>query len=126
MYNFGMSTLTISEARASLPEMVTRAADGEEIIITRHGRPAAIMVRPDIVWSRPAIDVIVADARELAAALAERARSHGRTLDEELRAIAAAAGQPVPRTVPPVHLTMVSVGGGSSWSRSEIYDDESR
>jgi antitoxin (DNA-binding transcriptional repressor) of toxin-antitoxin stability system len=47
-----MAVLTISEARAALPEGVTRAADGEEITITRHGAPVAVMVRPDIVWAR--------------------------------------------------------------------------
>jgi len=44
--------MTVSEARAALPEVLNRVADGEEITITRHGRPVAVIVRPDILWSR--------------------------------------------------------------------------
>jgi antitoxin (DNA-binding transcriptional repressor) of toxin-antitoxin stability system len=46
--------MTISEARAALPEVIDRVAEGEEITITRHGRPVAVVVRPDILWSRRA------------------------------------------------------------------------
>ena len=41
--------LTVSEARARLPELLDRIERGEEITITRHGRPAAVMLRPDAV-----------------------------------------------------------------------------
>ena len=44
--------MTISEARAALPEVLDRVAGGEEVTITRHGRPVAVVVRPDILWSR--------------------------------------------------------------------------
>ena len=44
-----MAVMTISEARAALPEVLNRVAEGEEITITRHGRPVAVVVRPDIV-----------------------------------------------------------------------------
>jgi antitoxin (DNA-binding transcriptional repressor) of toxin-antitoxin stability system len=47
-----MGTMTVSEARAALPEVLDRVADGEEVTITRHGRPVAVMVRPDVLWSR--------------------------------------------------------------------------
>jgi antitoxin (DNA-binding transcriptional repressor) of toxin-antitoxin stability system len=47
-----MTTMTISEARAALPEVLDRVAGGEEVTITRHGRPVAVVVRPDILWSR--------------------------------------------------------------------------
>jgi hypothetical protein len=36
---------------AALPEVLDRVAEGEEVTITRHGRP---VVRPDILWSRRA------------------------------------------------------------------------
>jgi antitoxin (DNA-binding transcriptional repressor) of toxin-antitoxin stability system len=52
MYIFGMATMTISEARAALPEVLDRVAEGEEVTITRHGRPVAVVIRPDILWSR--------------------------------------------------------------------------
>jgi len=46
--------MTVSEARAALPEVLDRVAGGEEVTITRHGRPVAVVVRPDILWSRRA------------------------------------------------------------------------
>jgi prevent-host-death family protein len=42
-----MTSITVSEARAQLPELLSRVDDGEEITITRHGRPVAVLVRPD-------------------------------------------------------------------------------
>jgi antitoxin (DNA-binding transcriptional repressor) of toxin-antitoxin stability system len=47
-----MVTLTASEARARLPELLTRVEQGEEVTITRHGRAAAVLVRPDVLWTR--------------------------------------------------------------------------
>jgi antitoxin (DNA-binding transcriptional repressor) of toxin-antitoxin stability system len=49
-----MATMTVSEARAALPEVLDRVAGGEEVTITRHGRPVAVVVRPDILRSRRA------------------------------------------------------------------------
>jgi antitoxin (DNA-binding transcriptional repressor) of toxin-antitoxin stability system len=46
--------MTVSEARAALPEVLDRVADGEEVTITRHGRPVAVVVRPDVLRSRRA------------------------------------------------------------------------
>jgi antitoxin (DNA-binding transcriptional repressor) of toxin-antitoxin stability system len=42
-----MSTISATEARTSLPEVLSRVEAGEEVTITRHGRPVAVMVRPD-------------------------------------------------------------------------------
>lgn len=47
-----MAVMTVSEARAALPEVLNRVAEGEEITITRHGRAVAVIVRPDVIWSR--------------------------------------------------------------------------
>jgi prevent-host-death family protein len=47
-----MTSITVSEARAALPELLSRVQDGEEITITRHGRPVAVLVRPDALRSR--------------------------------------------------------------------------
>lgn len=60
MYTGFMVMLTVSQARATLPELLTRVEDGEEVIITRHGRPVAILVRPDVMRSRA--NVIIEDA----------------------------------------------------------------
>lgn len=38
-----MSTVTIAEAQASLPELIERLQPGEEITITEHGHPLAQM-----------------------------------------------------------------------------------
>jgi antitoxin (DNA-binding transcriptional repressor) of toxin-antitoxin stability system len=59
-----MSTLTVSEARAALPELLSRVEDGEEITITRHGRAVAVMVRPDVLRARRA-ERVLADADEI-------------------------------------------------------------
>ena len=53
-YNAAMTSMTVSEARAALPELLTRVEGGEEVTITRHGRPVAILVRPDALRSRRA------------------------------------------------------------------------
>lgn len=119
--------MTISEARAALPDVVNRVADGEEVTITRYGRPAAVLVRPDIVWSQPTMEVVMSDTRELVAALRERARRHGLTLAQELDAILKAAEEEVqPAQRPAIRLTTVRTAGGSTWSRAEIYGDEGR
>jgi antitoxin (DNA-binding transcriptional repressor) of toxin-antitoxin stability system len=62
--------LTVSEARARLPELLDRIERGEEITITRHGRPAAVMLRPDAVRVRRGESTIA------------RARDIGRMLEE--------------------------------------------
>lgn len=43
-----MKTLPLAEAKANLSRLVDRvAATDEEILITRNGRPAAVLVSPD-------------------------------------------------------------------------------
>jgi antitoxin (DNA-binding transcriptional repressor) of toxin-antitoxin stability system len=60
-----MTQLSVSEARAILPEVLDRVERGEEITITRHGRPAAILLRPDAVRARRA-EQTIGRAREVA------------------------------------------------------------
>ena len=59
--NFLVSTMSVSEARASLPEVLDRVIAGEEITITRHGKAVAVVVRPDTMRVRRA-DAALADA----------------------------------------------------------------
>lgn len=68
-----MTTMSSSEARAELPALLDRVAQGEEIVITRHGVPAAVVVRPDSLRSRRAESAFAkaAEVRELL----ERARN---------------------------------------------------
>jgi prevent-host-death family protein len=47
-----MTSMSVSEARAALPELLSRVQDGEEVTITRHGQPVAVLVRPDALRSR--------------------------------------------------------------------------
>ncbi|HET8662196.1 MAG TPA: type II toxin-antitoxin system Phd/YefM family antitoxin [Micromonosporaceae bacterium] len=65
-----MATLTVSEARAALPEVLNRVEDGEEITITRHGRVVAVIVRPDTLRSRRA-ERLLAEADEIHQLLAD-------------------------------------------------------
>jgi antitoxin (DNA-binding transcriptional repressor) of toxin-antitoxin stability system len=60
-----MTQLSVSEARAILPEVLDRVERGEEITITRHGRPAAVLLRPDAVRARRA-EQVIGRAREVA------------------------------------------------------------
>ena len=69
----GMSTsMTVSEARAVLPQLLDRVSAGEEVTFTRHGRPAAVLVRPDTLRARRA-DEALAGAKMVRDAL-ERGR----------------------------------------------------
>jgi len=119
--------MTISEARAALPEVLTRVAQGEEITITRYGSPVAVVVRADVVWSQPGTEGEMDETEGLVRILRERARRHGRSLEQELRAIVEVAeNNPEPAPLPPIRLATVRTGGGSTWSREEIYGDEGR
>lgn len=73
-----MATMTSSEARAALPEVLTRVASGEEVTITRHGRAVAVVVRPDTLRSRRA-DGVLEEARQVDDMLA---RGRGSRLTE--------------------------------------------
>jgi prevent-host-death family protein len=65
-------SITVSEARAALPQLLDRVRAGDEITITRHGRPAAVLVRPDALRARRAEEAL-AVANEVRTAL-ERGR----------------------------------------------------
>jgi antitoxin (DNA-binding transcriptional repressor) of toxin-antitoxin stability system len=57
--------MTVSEARAALPEVLNRVEEGEEVTITRHGRAVAVIVRPDVMWSRSRAGDVLAEAEQL-------------------------------------------------------------
>jgi prevent-host-death family protein len=48
------NTITVSKARATLPQILQRVVAGEEVTITRHGEPVAVIVRPDTLRARRA------------------------------------------------------------------------
>ena len=66
-----MAVMTVSEARAALPEVLNRVAGGEEITVTRHGRPVAVIVRPDVLWSRSQAGSLLDEAERLNGMLRE-------------------------------------------------------
>jgi len=53
-----MGTRTVSEARATLPELLDRVQLGEEVTITRHGKAVAVLIRPDQLRTRRAKEAL--------------------------------------------------------------------
>ena len=127
MYDSCMAFMTVSEARAALPDVLTRVAQGEEITITRYGSPIAVVVRPDIVWSQPRAEVIMDETEGLVRMCGNGLSGTDRSLEQELRSILdTAENGPEPAPLPPIRLATVHTAGTSSWSREEIYGDEGR
>jgi prevent-host-death family protein len=52
------TTMTVSEARAALPQILDRVGAGEEVTITRHGEAVAVLVRPDTLRVRRAAEAL--------------------------------------------------------------------
>ena len=74
-----MPAVNISAARAELPKLIDAVERGEEVTLTRHGRPVAVLVPPDRLRSRRAGDAFAAaaavrDGEKSAAAIVERVR----------------------------------------------------
>lgn len=68
-----MSQVTATEARATLPEILDRVGEGDEVTITRHGRPVAVVVRPDALRTRRA-EAAIRKADEIGELLERAAR----------------------------------------------------
>ena len=47
-----MISVTVSEARATLPALLDRVAEGEEVTLTRHGKPVGVLLAPEAVRAR--------------------------------------------------------------------------
>ncbi|MBI4885205.1 MAG: type II toxin-antitoxin system prevent-host-death family antitoxin [Actinobacteria bacterium] len=58
-----MESVTVSQARAALPEILDRVLAGEEVTLTRHGVAVAVVVRPDVLRSRRAEGILQAAAQ---------------------------------------------------------------
>lgn len=79
-------TMTVSEARAAWAEVLAQVEGGEEVRLTRHGRPVAVVVRPDRLPPRPRVAEVYADAERIGRMLEEarkRPLGPGRALDPE-------------------------------------------
>ena len=55
--------ISVSAARAALPEILDRVQAGEEVTITRHGKPVAVVVRPDALRARRASQALATAER---------------------------------------------------------------
>ena len=64
-----MTSMSASQARAALPEILDRVTAGEEVTITRHGRAVAIVVRPDALRVRRADRALVRRSSSVAVRL---------------------------------------------------------
>lgn len=67
-------SLTVTEARATLPEILDQVMAGDEVTITRHGRSVAVVVSPDALRSRRA-DAASGIARRLHETMVSARRS---------------------------------------------------
>ena len=67
------SSISASEARAALPHLLDRVEAGDEVTITRHGQPVAVLIRVDALRVRRA-DGALAAAAAIRDALAEARR----------------------------------------------------
>jgi antitoxin (DNA-binding transcriptional repressor) of toxin-antitoxin stability system len=72
-----MATMTASEGRAALPELLNRVLAGEEVTITRHGQPVAVVVRPDVLRVRRS-EAALTPAAEVTALLSRAPRPAAR------------------------------------------------
>lgn len=57
------NAMTVTEARAALPQILDRVRAGEDVTLTRHGEPVAVIVRPDRLRARRADDALAASER---------------------------------------------------------------
>ena len=59
--------ISVSEAKAQLTDLVRRAERGEEVILTRHGQPAARLLpmeaHPNRAHRRAVLEKVIAAAR---------------------------------------------------------------
>lgn len=95
-----MIEVSLTEARARLPELLTRAAEGDEIHILRHGKSVAVIVGHDR-WVKTQQHDVLIQARELR------------------RTINAARGNPWP---PPDFVPIYDAETTEEWVR-ELRDD---
>jgi len=80
--------ISVSEAKGRLTDLVRRAEAGDEVVLTRHGQPAAKLVRvrrtpTDPVERRAIIDRAVRRARGTLIPGPDAARSQDFLYDEE-------------------------------------------
>ena len=63
-YNFAMTSMSVSSARADMHELLDAVERGDEVTLTRYGTAVAVVVRPDLLRVRRA-SATLASATEL-------------------------------------------------------------
>jgi prevent-host-death family protein len=79
----GITSIGAYDAKTRLSELLDRVERGEQIVITRHGKPVARLV-PEGGYDKAAAHAAVARLRELGKQLASRGVN---LTDEEIRAL---------------------------------------
>jgi prevent-host-death family protein len=59
-----MISVSLTDARARLPELLTRASEGEDVHILRHGRAVAVLIGHDR-WMKTARHEVLDQARDI-------------------------------------------------------------
>lgn len=79
--------ISVTDAKGQLTELVRRAEEGNEVILTRHGHPAVRLVpvkaAPDSKTRRALLEAARASAATKASAGTNAARSHDFLYDED-------------------------------------------
>lgn len=52
-----MSSYSVAEAKNHLPKLLDRMLEGEEVVITRRGKPIARLVPQDKALQQPPVDI---------------------------------------------------------------------
>ena len=78
--------ITVSDAKGLLTDLVKRAEHGEDVVLTRHGRPVARLVaiveHPDEADRRALLNAVRAEGREKALPGPDAGRSQDFLYDE--------------------------------------------
>ena len=83
--------ISVSDARATLPQILDRVERGEEIIISRHGKPVAVVIQPDALRTRradPAFGLALDVRRALDEARRQPLPTDGISADDAERRVA--------------------------------------
>ncbi len=74
--------VSVTDAKAQLTELVRRAEEGDDVVLTRHGRAAVRLVPVERVVSSDRRRALMEDLRRIGAAKASPGASAGRSQDE--------------------------------------------
>jgi len=77
-----MSTVSVAEAKARLSELLDKAASGEEVVITRHGKPVAKLSAVAVARPKRPIKEVLAELEEFRKTMPPLDRPSAETLRE--------------------------------------------